>query len=52
MTTLDLQLMNVLSGLERTEDHWGRLLEGCDLKIVKIWRHPRAVESVIEAELL
>lgn len=51
MTTLDLQLMNVLSGLERTEDHWTRLLEGCGLRVVGISRHPRAVESVIEAEL-
>lgn len=52
MATLDLQLMNVLSGLERTEAHWTRLLEGCGLKIVGISRHPMAVESVIEAELL
>lgn len=51
MTTLDLQLMNVVSGLERTEGHWTRLLESCGLRIVGISRHPRAVESVIEAEL-
>ncbi|KAL1854383.1 hypothetical protein Daus18300_011482 [Diaporthe australafricana] len=51
MTTLDLQLMNVLSGLERTEDHWRRLLEGSGLKVVGVSRHPSAIESVIEAEL-
>lgn len=51
MTTLDLQLMNVTSGLERTEGHWRRLLEGCGLRILGISRHPMAVESVIEAEL-
>lgn len=28
ITTQDLQLMNVVSGLERTEDHWRTLLEG------------------------
>lgn len=51
MATLDLQVMNVLSGLERTEDHWVRLLERSGLRFVGISRHPRAVESVIEAEL-
>lgn len=51
MTTLDLQLMNCLSGLERTEDQWRRLLSGIGLEIVSISRHPRAVESVIEAGL-
>lgn len=51
MTTLDLQLMNVCSGLERTEEHWKKLLEKSGLRIVAISRHPRAVESVIEAEL-
>ncbi|ROW09593.1 hypothetical protein VMCG_02554 [Cytospora schulzeri] len=49
MTTLDLQLMSCLSGLERTEEHWRRLLGGVGFRIEKIWRHPRAVESVIEA---
>lgn len=52
MTTLDLQLMNFTSGLERTEEHWRALLGGIGLRIVDISRHPRAVESVIEAELL
>ncbi|KAF2016211.1 S-adenosyl-L-methionine-dependent methyltransferase [Aaosphaeria arxii CBS 175.79] len=51
MTTLDLQLMNCTSGLERTEEHWGRLLEEAGFKIVGISKHPRAVESVIEADL-
>lgn len=51
MTTLDLQLMNCVSGLERTEAHWARLLGEAGFKIVDIFRHPRAVESVIEAEL-
>lgn len=50
-TTMDLQMMNVLSGLERTEGHWRRLLGGCGLRVVGISRHPRAIESVIEAEL-
>ncbi|KAK8000937.1 O-methyltransferase [Apiospora marii] len=51
MTTLDLQLMACVSGMERTEAHWARLLGEAGFRIVEIFRHPRAVESVIEAEL-
>lgn len=52
MTSLDLQLMNCTSGFERTEENWNNLLGEVGLKIVGISRHPQAVESVIEAELL
>lgn len=52
MTTLDLQMMSVVSGLERTEEQWEKLLDGAGFRIVSISRHPRAAESVIEAELL
>lgn len=52
MTTLDLQLMNCTSGLERTEGHWKELLTQVGFKVVGISSHPRAVESVIEAELV
>lgn len=52
MTTLDLQLMNCTSGFERTEDDLRNLLRESGLGIVGISRHPRAVKSVIEAELL
>lgn len=51
MTTLDLQLMSCVSGLERTEQHWNDLLKEAGFRIIAISRHPRAVESVIEAEL-
>ncbi|KAI1881515.1 hypothetical protein JX265_000341 [Neoarthrinium moseri] len=51
MTTMDLQLMNCTSGFERTEDHWKKLLSSVGLKVVSISSHPRALESVIEAEL-
>ena len=51
MTTLDLELMSCVSGLERTEDHWSRLLGQAGFKINNVSRHPRAVESVIEAEI-
>lgn len=52
MTTLDLQLMNCTSGFERTEENWRNLLSEAGLRITSISRHPRAVESVIEAEIL
>ncbi|ORY67787.1 S-adenosyl-L-methionine-dependent methyltransferase [Pseudomassariella vexata] len=52
MTTLDLQLMSTVSGLERTEEHWTTLLGQAGFKIISVLRHPRAVESVIEAELV
>lgn len=52
MTTLDLELMSCLSGLERTEEQWRKLLEGLGFQINSISRHSRAVESVIEAELV
>ena len=51
MTTLDLQLMNCVSGLERTEQHWHQLLGEAGFSINSISRHVRAVESVIEAEI-
>lgn len=51
MTTLDLLMMSVVSGLERTEEQWTALLARIGLRIVSISRHPRASESVIEAEL-
>lgn len=51
MTTLDLQMMNLISGLERTQEQWTDLLAGIGFRIVSISRHPRAAESVIEAEL-
>ena len=52
MTTLDLQLMNCVSGLERTEQHWNDLLTEAGFCINSISRHPRAVESIIEAEVV
>lgn len=50
-TTLDLQIMSCLSHGVRTEEHWGKLLAEAGFKIVDVSRHPRAVESVIEADL-
>jgi hypothetical protein len=51
MTTLDLQLMNCVGGLERTEQHWKDLLGEAGFSINSISRYPGVVESAIKAEL-
>lgn len=51
MTTLDLALMSCTSGLERTEEAWRGLLKEAGFRMNSISKHPRAVESVIEAEI-
>ncbi|KAH7066722.1 S-adenosyl-L-methionine-dependent methyltransferase, partial [Paraphoma chrysanthemicola] len=50
-TTLELEIINCTSGVERTEAHWASLLQQVGFRIVDIARHPRAVESEIEADL-
>ncbi|MCJ1378681.1 hypothetical protein MMC17_001780 [Xylographa soralifera] len=50
MTAQDLNMMAVLSAIERTEKQWYELLEGSGLRIVKIWRPNDDVsECLIEA---
>ena len=50
-TQWDLIMMACLSFKERTETVWRDLVESVGLKIVKIWRDVRAVESIVEVEL-
>ncbi|KAI9730961.1 MAG: hypothetical protein M1818_008036 [Claussenomyces sp. TS43310] len=47
---LDLMMMSMCSGAERTEKQWRALLESVGLEIVKIW-NKGSVEAVIEAKL-
>lgn len=49
--SVDLAILSVLSAGQRTEAAWRTMLEGVGLKVVKIWTHDTAIESVIEAEL-
>lgn len=49
--SLDIGMMVLLSSAQRTEAAWRTLLEGVGLKVVKIWKHDTAIESLIEAEL-
>jgi hypothetical protein len=45
--SLDLTMMSLFSGMERTESHWHTLLNLVGLDIVKIWP---GTDSVIEAK--
>jgi len=47
---LDLHMMVLNTGVERTEAEWQELLDSAGLRIVKIWSLGRAAESLIEAE--
>jgi len=51
-TMMDMCMMMIFSSVERTEEHWRKLVARVpELKIVKIWAKPEAVESVLELEL-
>jgi hypothetical protein len=51
VTTSDITMMACLAAKERTEEEWRELVEKAGLKVLKIWRPPQSVESVLEAEL-
>lgn len=48
----DITMMACLAAHERSETEWDALISSAGLRIVKIWRPPHSVESVIEAELV
>ena len=47
---LDIMMMSLVCGAERTEKQWRKLLDSVGLEIVNIWRSPGA-ESLIETKL-
>ncbi|KAJ7368108.1 S-adenosyl-L-methionine-dependent methyltransferase [Mycena albidolilacea] len=49
--TIDVLMMTLLAGGERTEATWTKLLNTAGFKIVKVWPDARGIECVIEAEL-
>ena len=49
--SLDLQMMGLHAGMERTERQWRALLGEAGLEVVRIWRKAVGEESVIEAKL-
>lgn len=50
-TTMDVEMMSLLSSGERTQGTWERLLTEADFKIVKFWPDPQQYEMIIEAEV-
>lgn len=51
-TAMDVNVMQSLSGQERTEAQFRNLLESVGLKVEGIWRHEKALDVVIEAVLV
>ncbi|KAI4239065.1 MAG: hypothetical protein LQ349_000642 [Xanthoria aureola] len=49
--TLDIQMMGLHAGMERSEKQWRTLLDSAGLEIVKIWQEVKGGEAVIEAAL-
>lgn len=49
--SLDIMMMALVSGLERTEMQWRALLESIGLEVVKIWSVVPEAEAVIETRL-
>ena len=48
---LDINLMALLSGMERTEAQWRMLLDSAGFEIVKFWKTSPDTEGMIEAVL-
>lgn len=48
---LDLAMMAMHQGMERTESQWERLLNKAGLKVVKFWGYKGGASGIIEAEL-
>ncbi|KAK3331776.1 S-adenosyl-L-methionine-dependent methyltransferase [Cercophora scortea] len=50
-TTMDVNMMSLLSAAERTKSQWEALLTGAGFKIVNFWPDPQEYEMLIEAEI-
>lgn len=48
---LDVNMMAVLNGMERTEEQWVNLLAQAGLKVVKFWSAGPGSEGLVEAML-
>lgn len=47
--SLDIQMMSIGAGVERSESQWSDLLRSVGLEVAGIWNHSPGMESVIEA---
>ncbi|CEJ57479.1 hypothetical protein PMG11_06170 [Penicillium brasilianum] len=50
-STMDVNMMSLLSASERTQGAWEKLLTDSGFKIVKLWPDPQQYEMIIEAEI-
>ncbi|KAJ5585115.1 uncharacterized protein N7459_004915 [Penicillium hispanicum] len=50
-TTMDVEMMSLLSASERTQGNWEALLTDAGFKICNFWPDPQQYEMVIEAEI-
>ena len=48
---LDIAMMTVLAGQERTESQFKEIVEAAGLKIIKIWGEKPAIDFIMELEL-
>ena len=48
---MDINMMALVSGMERSVKQWHALLDSVGLKIVRIWSKGSETESLIEAAL-
>lgn len=51
-SALNLQMMCLFAGMERTESQWRAILGASGLELEKVWSSPEASEFVIEARLV
>ncbi|OTA92287.1 hypothetical protein M434DRAFT_74802 [Hypoxylon sp. CO27-5] len=51
-TTSDLTMLACVTAAERTVGEWYGLIASAGLKVVKIWKSTKAIDGVIEAELV
>ena len=51
VASMDLQMMSLFAGIERTESQWRSLLDLSGLEIVKIWYSATGLESIIETKI-
>lgn len=50
-STMDVEMMSLLSASERTQAAWENLLTDAGFKVVKFWPDPQQYEMLIEAEV-
>ena len=48
---LDIAMMYLHSGMQRSEREWRELVEGADLRVVKVWYPDGDGDGIIEVEL-